>query len=103
MGFAAKRSHRQSRLAREALGRFRQAARRESRMPAQLGRLSPHARLLRVLAGPPQPPPRPRRLHARGPPMEDREAGTLSNPKLASYAAAAGTATPLKPTELPAS
>jgi cation transport protein ChaC len=35
--------------------------------------------------------------------MEDREAGAVSSAKLASYAAAAGTATPLKPTELLAS
>src|SRR5690349_7608255 len=97
MGLSAERHHREPHLAREPLGGAGQAARRRPAAAAALGRLSPAARLPRILAGAAKPPARPRGLHAHRRPMDDGKARPLG---IADYARAARESVPLSPTEL---
>src|SRR5690349_20322066 len=85
-------------MARASLDRARGGARHHAGTPAQLGRLPRYARIHRVLAGAPQPPARPHRVHAPRQRLGHRATRPVN--KFEAYAPPAASATPLSPTEL---
>ena len=77
--FASKRGPRESRMARAALGRrSRRQHGEHPAAPTALGRLSPGARLFRVLAGAAKPAARPHRVSQGRRRMEDRKARAVA-------------------------